>query len=158
MLVRDDAAREALYAKAPELRLRKALVLTVPEAKGLEWNDVFVINFWASGTAAAEWRVVAVAALDQWDGNSDGLVRAPLFCGCSSHFVLLCFDEKMFRRRPERRTPPSRCARCCARWRSIRGRTRGWWPSSSAPLVPPFLFIFNIPLPPQNSQGRCTWP
>jgi len=44
ILVRSAAARTALLAAAPELALVKALVLTVVEAKGLEFNDAFLIG------------------------------------------------------------------------------------------------------------------
>lgn len=38
--------------------MRAALVLTVFECKGLEFDDVFLFNFFEDSPAAAEWRVV----------------------------------------------------------------------------------------------------
>jgi len=53
VLVRDDAARRSLPAE-----LKLALVLTVYEAKGLEFDDVLLYNFFADSPAEKEWRVV----------------------------------------------------------------------------------------------------
>lgn len=51
VIVRTDAARDAL----PDV-LRAGIVLTVVEAKGLEFDDVLLWNFFADSGAAEEWR------------------------------------------------------------------------------------------------------
>lgn len=42
----------------PEPLRHGALVLTVPQAKGLEFDDVFIVNFFKDSPAAREWRVL----------------------------------------------------------------------------------------------------
>lgn len=51
IIVRTDAARDAL----PDA-LRAGIVLTVVEAKGLEFDDVLLWNFFADSWAVEEWR------------------------------------------------------------------------------------------------------
>ncbi|XP_064596809.1 TPR and ankyrin repeat-containing protein 1-like [Liolophura sinensis] len=53
ILVVNDAAREAL----PE-ELRLGVVLTIFEAKGLEFDDILLYNFFKDSQAKKEWRVV----------------------------------------------------------------------------------------------------
>ncbi|WAR27596.1 TRNK1-like protein [Mya arenaria] len=53
ILVVNDAARESI----PE-ELRLGLVLTIYEAKGLEFDDVLLYNFFKDSQANKEWRVV----------------------------------------------------------------------------------------------------
>jgi hypothetical protein len=72
IIVRSPEARERLYAAAPELKLLKAVVLTIVESKGLEYNDVFCVNLCADSPAQLEWRVLARAALELWDGTTKG--------------------------------------------------------------------------------------
>lgn len=59
VLVRDDAARRDL---PPQLRL--ALVMTVYEAKGLEFDDVLLYNFFQDSPADKEWNVLDSFRLD----------------------------------------------------------------------------------------------
>lgn len=59
VLVRDDAARREL---PPQLRL--ALVMTVYEAKGLEFDDVLLYNFFRDSPADKEWSVLDSFRLD----------------------------------------------------------------------------------------------
>ncbi|KAG8760240.1 hypothetical protein FRC11_000711 [Ceratobasidium sp. 423] len=55
ILVRNDAAREALRAQVGEI----GLILTLYESKGLEFNDVLLYNFFENSVAsAATWRIV----------------------------------------------------------------------------------------------------
>ncbi|KAG8938168.1 hypothetical protein FRC03_007557 [Tulasnella sp. 419] len=55
ILVRNDAARDKLVEKLGDL----ALVLTLYESKGLEFNDVLLYDFFEDSPAtAADWRVV----------------------------------------------------------------------------------------------------
>ena len=72
IIVRSPEARERLYAAAPELKLLKAVVLTIVECKGLEFNDAFLVNLCADSPAQLEWRVLARAALELWDGTTKG--------------------------------------------------------------------------------------
>jgi ATP-dependent exoDNAse (exonuclease V) beta subunit len=51
-LVRDDDARKALPVSLSE----SAIVLTIFEAKGLEFNDVLLWDFFKDSPAAKEWR------------------------------------------------------------------------------------------------------
>lgn len=56
ILVRSMAAVDDL---PPEIRNSNALIMTIPQAKGLEFDDVFLVDFFANSPAsAAEWRVL----------------------------------------------------------------------------------------------------
>lgn len=52
VLVRSDAARRSL---PPFLRRAGNLVITIPESKGLEFDDVVLFNFWSDSVAQKEW-------------------------------------------------------------------------------------------------------
>ncbi|KAF9778765.1 hypothetical protein BJ322DRAFT_1114103 [Thelephora terrestris] len=68
ILVRDDAARKRLKEELGD----KSIIMTLYESKGLEFNDVFLYNFFKDSTAnASQWRLVI-------RGNSDG-IPAPDF-------------------------------------------------------------------------------
>jgi len=54
ILVRDDASRKALPSSLAE----SAIVLTVFEAKGLEFNDVLLWDFFGDSPANKEWRLL----------------------------------------------------------------------------------------------------
>ncbi|KEP48489.1 putative P-loop nucleoside triphosphate hydrolase, partial [Rhizoctonia solani 123E] len=55
ILVRNDAAREALRAQVGEI----GLILTLYESKGLEFNDVLLYNFFEDSVASATtWRII----------------------------------------------------------------------------------------------------
>ncbi|EIN13313.1 P-loop containing nucleoside triphosphate hydrolase protein [Punctularia strigosozonata HHB-11173 SS5] len=55
ILVRDDAARDKLRTRAGDV----GLIMTIPESKGLEFNDVLLYNFFEDSTVdAARWRVI----------------------------------------------------------------------------------------------------
>ncbi|KAJ1305473.1 hypothetical protein OPQ81_000480 [Rhizoctonia solani] len=65
ILVRNDAARNALRAQVGEI----GLILTLYESKGLEFNDVLLYNFFEDSVASATtWRVV----LNALGGNKYG--------------------------------------------------------------------------------------
>ena len=51
ILVRNSQARDALLEAVPAMR--EALVLTILEAKGLEFNTVVIVNFWKDSLAEA---------------------------------------------------------------------------------------------------------
>jgi hypothetical protein len=72
-LVRDDAARAALLADVPELRLLKGQVLSVAESKGLEFTDVICWNLASWSPFEHEWRVVAAAAQARWEAGGAAL-------------------------------------------------------------------------------------
>ncbi|KAK9842411.1 hypothetical protein WJX84_005751 [Apatococcus fuscideae] len=55
VLVRETSKREHL---PPALQQSRALVMTVPQAKGLEFDDVFLLDFFADSPANTEWRVL----------------------------------------------------------------------------------------------------
>lgn len=56
ILVRSMAAVEQL---PPEIRSSNALIMTIPQAKGLEFDDVFLVDFFANSPAPpSEWRVL----------------------------------------------------------------------------------------------------
>jgi ATP-dependent exoDNAse (exonuclease V) beta subunit len=61
-LVRDDEARQLVPASLAE----SAIVLTIFEAKGLEFNDVLLWNFFSDSPADKEWRCL----VDYWDNLS----------------------------------------------------------------------------------------
>lgn len=95
ILVRSAAARDKLYAAAPELKLVKALVLTVAESKGLEWNDVFIVNMFADSPATHEWRVIAGLVERRWDRRTCGELSDEELLVCDRHLLRpLPLDEK----------------------------------------------------------------
>ncbi|MEW5318036.1 MAG: hypothetical protein WDW38_009289 [Sanguina aurantia] len=55
ILVRSMEAMERLPA---EVRNSNAIIMTVPQAKGLEFSDVFIVNFFSDSEATQEWRVL----------------------------------------------------------------------------------------------------
>lgn len=52
MAVANQNLRSVLQAKID------AVVMTVPQAKGLEFNDVFILNFFADSPCKEEWRIL----------------------------------------------------------------------------------------------------
>eukprot|EP00798_Chlamydomonas_sp_ICE-L_P021903 gene21903-28945_t len=47
-------------AKLPdEIRYSNAIIMTVPQAKGLEFDDVFIVDFFEDSEATSEWRVLS---------------------------------------------------------------------------------------------------
>jgi hypothetical protein len=58
ILVRDERTKEGLRAKCGD----NALVLTVLEAKGMEFTDCLIYNFFSSsGISSNTWRVIGSA-------------------------------------------------------------------------------------------------
>lgn len=95
ILVRNDAARSRLLVDAPELAMAKAQILTVAEAKGLEYNDVFIWDLCADSPCKAEWRAVAHAAASLLE--SRGLLpeeQFPPSADILPHFQPLPFDPR----------------------------------------------------------------
>ncbi|KAH3807147.1 hypothetical protein DPMN_135480, partial [Dreissena polymorpha] len=69
ILVVNDDAREALPAV-----LKLGLVLTIFEAKGLEFDDVLLYNFFTNSQASKEWRVV-IEYLNRLINQKDNVVQ-----------------------------------------------------------------------------------
>ncbi|KAF8491287.1 hypothetical protein JB92DRAFT_2753228 [Gautieria morchelliformis] len=85
ILVRDDRARENLRRQIGEV----GLIMTLYEAKGLEFNDVLLYNFFTDSMAALpEWRVV----LNVVEDGRRGHISAPRFD--DSRHALLCSELK----------------------------------------------------------------
>ncbi|KAI6095651.1 P-loop containing nucleoside triphosphate hydrolase protein, partial [Pisolithus sp. B1] len=79
ILVRDTAAREEIRKQFGDI----IGVLTLQESKGLEFDDVFLYNFFEDSTATwSQWRIVLLACSDQDFIPSHGI-------GTSPHSVLL---------------------------------------------------------------------
>ena len=55
VLTRSMESKERLPAG---LRDTNALILTVPQSKGLEFDDVFIVNFFSESNCKEEWRVL----------------------------------------------------------------------------------------------------
>jgi superfamily I DNA/RNA helicase len=49
---------ESIGRLPEEIRNSNAIFLTVPQAKGLEFDDVYLINFFQDSEADSEWRVL----------------------------------------------------------------------------------------------------
>ena len=110
VLVRSQAAKAALRLACPELN--GCLVMTVMEAKGLEFNDVFLINFFADSPGAgagrssvwhtlltmlkegelAEWLQEQAAGSEQGQGVSDITSRARRQLRALGPLREACFD------------------------------------------------------------------
>jgi ATP-dependent exoDNAse (exonuclease V) beta subunit len=66
VLVRSAAARQRLALEQPWLTNMGATILTVEESKGLEFDDVFLFDFFRDSECGSEWVVVADAAVKRW--------------------------------------------------------------------------------------------
>jgi len=73
VLVRDSTARDAILREEPWWLDLGATMLTVEESKGLEFDDVFVVDFFRFSHCDAEWHAISYAALERWDETLDGL-------------------------------------------------------------------------------------
>ncbi|KAJ6578043.1 hypothetical protein B0H19DRAFT_574136 [Mycena capillaripes] len=73
ILVRNDTAKEILRRQVGDI----GIIMTLYESKGLEFNDVFIYNFFEdSEVAEAQWRVV-LNVMDK--RTNDGTPSAPIF-------------------------------------------------------------------------------
>ncbi|CAJ0759793.1 3516_t:CDS:10 [Entrophospora sp. SA101] len=68
IIVRDDKTKEHLKEKIGE---EFGLILTVFESKGMEFNDVFLYNFFADSFAHSKWRVIFSAFGNHSKGIQD---------------------------------------------------------------------------------------
>ena len=76
ILVRSEAAKEHL---PPPLNRDSGLVLTVPQAKGLEFDDVFIVNFWSGAWQSRKGRMLQrffIAEELDVDQGSNGVPRS----------------------------------------------------------------------------------
>ncbi|NXF80610.1 TRNK1 protein, partial [Sclerurus mexicanus] len=74
VLVANETAKE----KIPE-ELSLALVLTIYEAKGLEFDDVLLYNFFTDSEASKEWKIISSYSPDSdVQGGSNLLIEVPL--------------------------------------------------------------------------------
>ncbi|NWR89803.1 TRNK1 protein, partial [Furnarius figulus] len=74
VLVANETAKE----KIPE-ELSLALVLTIYEAKGLEFDDVLLYNFFTDSEASKEWKIISSYSPDlDVQGGSNLLIEVPL--------------------------------------------------------------------------------
>ncbi|CAI2185426.1 13549_t:CDS:2 [Funneliformis geosporum] len=64
VIVRDEKAKERVNKINKHIRP----VFTVFDAKGLEFNDVILYNFFTDSPAGSKWRVI-LSALDDYDGG-----------------------------------------------------------------------------------------
>ncbi|KAL4069229.1 hypothetical protein J3A83DRAFT_3504128 [Scleroderma citrinum] len=84
ILVRDSVARDRVQVHVRD----SALILTLQECKGLEFNDVFLVNFFEdSPVEYSEWRLILSACTDG---------AAPLsFTRDEGRYALLCTELKL---------------------------------------------------------------
>lgn len=68
VLVRDMSALEQL---PPELTNSNALIMTVGQSKGLEFDDVFIVNFFGDSPCTPEWRVLMTLLDKAREGTMD---------------------------------------------------------------------------------------
>ncbi|XP_072268229.1 TPR and ankyrin repeat-containing protein 1 [Pyxicephalus adspersus] len=91
ILVTNDISKENI----PE-ELSLALVLTIYEAKGLEFDDVLLYNFFTDSEASKEWRIISsfntVISADQ---KSQPLIEVPLEVACSHSSRPFTMDPEM---------------------------------------------------------------
>ncbi|KAL4065819.1 hypothetical protein V8B97DRAFT_1114496 [Scleroderma yunnanense] len=83
LLVRDDAARTRFKKEIGV----KGVILTLQESKGLEFDDVFLYDFFKDSAANhSQWRLVLRACGDQ--------VAIESLVGCESRYAVLCTELK----------------------------------------------------------------
>ncbi|MCD7459032.1 hypothetical protein HAX54_039847 [Datura stramonium] len=84
ILVRDEAAKKEIFGCIG----RQALVLTIVECKGLEFQDVLLYNFFGSSPLRNQWRVVYEFMKEQ------GVVDVSFPCFSEARHSLLCSELK----------------------------------------------------------------
>jgi superfamily I DNA/RNA helicase len=73
ILVRDDSAKERLLADRPSFRGK---ILTVREAKGLEFNDVLLLGFFTdSPLSVTDWRALGAYLKHLGTWENEGVPR-----------------------------------------------------------------------------------
>lgn len=120
-------SKESIDSLPTALRLSSALIMTVAQAKGLEFDDVFIVDFFADSTAGAEWRACLsfVDKLQEARARERGPSAAAQHClptVVRSADSLLCAQMSCSAGRPVR--PPRAGAGGGLRFRG-RGRSGG---------------------------------
>ncbi|XP_012915368.1 TPR and ankyrin repeat-containing protein 1 isoform X2 [Mustela putorius furo] len=94
ILVANEMAKE----KIPE-ELGLALVLTVYEAKGLEFDDVLLYNFFTDSEAYKEWKIISSFTPSSSDSRQENrpLIEVPLEKPCSSQGRSLMVNPEMYK-------------------------------------------------------------
>ncbi|KAH6770323.1 hypothetical protein C2S52_015126 [Perilla frutescens var. hirtella] len=88
ILVRDDSARNEIFSYVGS----QALVLTVMECKGLEFQDVLLYNFFGSSPMSNQWRVVNEFSNEKEIHGADSPKSFPSFS--DSRHNILCSELK----------------------------------------------------------------
>eukprot|EP01105_Mastigella_eilhardi_P017388 TRINITY_DN399_c0_g3_i1.p1 TRINITY_DN399_c0_g3~~TRINITY_DN399_c0_g3_i1.p1 ORF type:complete len:1268 (+),score=390.50 TRINITY_DN399_c0_g3_i1:4126-7929(+) len=83
ILVRDQQAKQRWRD-----RIGSGLVLTITEAKGLEFQDVLLLDFWRDSPALGKWRVIYQYMQD------NGLAGVPPASSFSEKHLILCMELK----------------------------------------------------------------
>ncbi|XP_052204547.1 uncharacterized protein LOC127809633 [Diospyros lotus] len=86
ILVRDDCSRKEIYSYVG----KQALVLTIVECKGLEFQDVLLYNFFGSSPLKNQWRVIYQFMTEL--GLLDASVSSPCFDEATHN--VLCSELK----------------------------------------------------------------
>ncbi|KAM3394194.1 hypothetical protein P3S68_003196 [Capsicum galapagoense] len=84
ILVRDESAKQEIYGLVGQ----KALILTIVECKGLEFEDVLLYNFFSSSPLGSQWRVIYAFMKER--GVAD--FSFPSFC--DTRHNILCSELK----------------------------------------------------------------
>nr|XP_025740428.1 TPR and ankyrin repeat-containing protein 1 isoform X3 [Callorhinus ursinus] len=94
ILVANEMAKE----KIPE-ELGLALVLTVYEAKGLEFDDVLLYNFFTDSEAYKEWKIISSFTSSSSDSREENqpLIEVPLEKASSSQGRSLTVNPEMYK-------------------------------------------------------------
>ncbi|KAF9613111.1 hypothetical protein IFM89_005590 [Coptis chinensis] len=87
ILVRDDSARKEIASHVG----KQALVLTVLECKGLEFQDVLLYNFFGTSPLKNQWRVV-YQYMEQYIPDCSGCISFPSFN--EAKHSILCSELK----------------------------------------------------------------
>ncbi|KAM9308233.1 TPR and ankyrin repeat-containing protein 1 [Gastrophryne carolinensis] len=91
ILVTNDFSKENI----PE-ELSLALVLTIYEAKGLEFDDVLLYNFFTDSEAAKEWRIISsFSPAKSTNQENQPLIEVPLETACSTSNRPLTLDPEL---------------------------------------------------------------
>ncbi|KAH0704227.1 hypothetical protein KY285_018505 [Solanum tuberosum] len=84
ILVRDESAKQEVYGLVGQ----KALILTIVECKGLEFEDVLLYNFFSSSPLGNQWRVVYAYMKE----HNLADLSSPSFCDAKHN--ILCSELK----------------------------------------------------------------
>ncbi|KIJ60100.1 hypothetical protein HYDPIDRAFT_32524 [Hydnomerulius pinastri MD-312] len=92
ILVRNDAARVKLREQVGDI----GMIVTLYESKGLEFNDVFLYNFFEdSAVDLSRWRVLLNYTEGEVNGRDLSKVHAPSFESNEGRFAGVCSELKL---------------------------------------------------------------